>query len=705
MGCKFSIMTVLHIDWETFCAVPINHGTHAYAEKAELMVLAYAWDDAPVEVIDLTSMTPALFAGCMRELKRWLKDAEKVVIHNSHFDRTVMRWNGIELPTEKIHDTMIRAFAHGLPGSLDKLSDIFKLGDKAKSKDGKALIQLFCKPRPKRQKVRRATRETHPDEWQRFLDYAKSDIEAMRVLYKRLPNWNYRDAEVRLWELDQRVNDRGVCVDIQLAMSALKTVEAAQIKLGDKTSELTYGHVESATKRQQLLDFIHAYWPEIYLPDMKMDTIEKLLDGELPDDLRELLVTRLQTSTTSTRKYHRVLSGVSTDGRLRGLIQFGGAPRTMRDSGRLFQPQNLMRPTLKNKAIEEGIEAMKWGMADLMYDNVMEIAANAMRGVIVATPGKKLVISDLSNIEGRSGAWLGGEEWKLDAFRAFDAGDGEDLYKIAYGRMFNIDPADVGEGTKRQIGKVCELMLQYEGGVGAWITGAMTYGIDLQGMAEGALRLLPEWAVKESRKGYQWANKKGRTFGLAEDTFVVCDAFKRMWREAHPGIVQSWDDLDKAVRMAIEAPKARVRVGSLLVCREKNWLKIVLPSGRALSYPSPRIERGKISYMGLTTFSRKWTRLNSYGGKLFENVTQAFARDVFKGTDMRDGYHDTTSELIERAGYELLIPVHDENITETEDSDEFSAEALSEIMVTPLEWAPGLPLAAKGFETYRYRKG
>lgn len=701
-------MSILHIDWETFCAIPINHGTHAYAEKAELMVLAYAFDDLPVEVIDLTSMSQAYYAGCLRQVQQWIDDAEVVVVHNSHFDRTVMRWNGVKLPTEKIHDTMIRAFAHGLPGSLDKLSDIFKLGDKAKSKEGKALIQLFCKYRPKRQKIRRATRETHPEEWQKFLDYAKSDIEAMRVLYHRLPMWNYRDAEVRLWELDQRVNDRGVCVDIQLAMSALKTVEAAQIKLGAKTSEITYGHVESATKRQQLLDFIHAYWPEIYLPDMKMDTIEKLLDGELPDDLRELLVTRLQTSTTSTRKYHRVLTGVSTDGRLRGLVQFGGAPRTMRDSGRLFQPQNLMRPTLKNTAIEEGVAAMKAGMADLMYDNVMEIAANAMRGVIVASPGKKLVVSDLSNIEGRAGAWLGDEEWKLEAFRLFDAGKGKDLYRLSYGRMFNIDPDDVDE-LMRQIGKVCELMLQYEGGVGAWITGAMTYGIDLQAMAEGALRILPGWALKEARKAYQWANKKGRTFGLAEDVFVVCDAFKRMWREAHPGIVAVWGELDEAVRQVIEHPRAQVQVRSLLVCKEKNWLKIVLPSGRALSYPSPRIERGKISYMGLTTFSRKWTRLNSYGGKLFENVTQAFARDVFKGTDMRegidDGLHITTSELIEQAGYHLLIPVHDENITETEDTDEFSAEGLSELMVTPLGWAPGLPLAAKGFETYRYRKG
>lgn len=690
-------MTTLFLDLETFCKIPIKNGTHAYAEKVEIMVLAYAVDDEPVVVEDLTLPQCGWFLN--------FDDYDTVVIHNSHFDRTVMKWNNIDLPVEKIHDTMVRALAHGLPGGLDKLSDIFQLGDKAKSKEGKALIQLFCKPRPKRQKIRRATRETHPEEWQKFLDYAKSDIEAMRVLYKRLPAWNFRDAERRLWELDQRANDRGVCVDIQLAMSAIKTVALEQGRLGDKTFQLTNGEVMSASKRQQLLDFIHSYWPDVYLPDMKMDTIEKLLDGELPDDLRELLITRLQSSTTSTRKYNRVLSGVSSDGRLRGLIQFNGAPRTARDSGKLFQPQNLMRPTMKNKAIEQGIAAMKAGVAHLMYDNVMEVAANAMRGVIVATPGKKLVVADLSNIEGRSAAWLGDEEWKLEAFRAYDEGRGKDLYRLAYSRMFNCDPDDVDD-IMRQIGKVCELMLQYEGGVGAWITGAMTYGIDLQAMAEGALKLLPAWAVKEARKAYQWAFKKNRTFGLAEDTYVVCDAFKRMWRLAHPGIVAVWDELDEGIRRVIESPKEQVSVRSLLIKKDNNWLKIVLPSGRALSYPSPRIVKGKISYMGLTTFSRKWVRLNSYGGKVFENVTQAFARDVFKGTEMREGVEEpTTLELIEDAGYELLIPVHDENITEAPDSDEFSAEALSEFMARPLAWAPGLPLAAKGFETYRYRKG
>lgn len=696
-------MPVLFLDTETYCEVPIKNGTHAYAEQVELMVFAYAWDNDPVEVIDLVNNPDGVRQ--MENVLAFINGDVTVVCHNSHFDRTVLRHCGYNIPVEKWHDTMVRALCHGLPGSLDKLSDIFQLGDKAKDKEGKALIQLFCKPRPKRQKIRRATRDTHPVEWQKFLDYAGQDIVSMRVLYNRLPQWNYCGAELRLWQLDQRINDRGVRVDVELAQAAIASVKTAQHSLAEETSELTYGYVESATKRNKLLKFINAYWG-LDLADLKADTLEKLLKEELPWDLRDLLVARLQASTTSVTKYNRVLSGVSSDGYLRGLIQFSGAARTARDAGRLFQPQNLMRPTLKQWQIEEGIEAMKAGVADMMYDNVMEIAANAMRGILIAEEGKKLVVADLANIEGRFAAWIAGEEWKLEAFRLFDLGLGEDLYKIAYARMFNVDPSEVGKGSKRQIGKVAELMLQYEGGVGAFLTGAATYGIDLDAMAVGAYDLLPPHILKEADKAWQWAIKKNRTYELDRKTYIVCDAFKRMWREAHPAITEMWDKLDHAMRAAIATPGRYFIVNQhLKVIREKAWLKIILPSGRALSYPSPRIEDGKITYMGLSTYSRQWKRLSTYGGKAFENIVQAGARDVFKGTDMREGRASpSTQERIYDAGYEIKIPVHDELVTEAPDTDDYNVEGLCAFMTRELDWAPGLPLAAAGFETYRYRK-
>lgn len=707
-------MTVLFLDLETFSTVPIKHGTHAYAEAAEVMVFAYAIDEEPVIVLDLINDPNALCE--MEEVLSYVGNyVTTVVAHNSHFDRTVLRHCGYDIPVQHWHDTMVRALCHGLPGSLDKLSDIFKLGDKAKDKEGKKLIQLFCVPRPKKQKLRRATKDTHPAEWQKFLDYAELDIEAMRVLYKRLPRWNYQGAELDLWLLDQKINDRGVTVDLDLANAAIETVTEEQKRLKVKTNHATFGEVGSATQRAKLLKFINEYW-ELDLPDLKADTIDKILKDDPPWDLRDLLLTRLQASTTSTTKYKRVVSGVSSDGRLRGLIQFCGAPRTARDAGRLLQPQNLMRPTMKNAAIEDGIAAMKGGYAAQAYDNVMEVAANAMRGVIVASEGKKLVVADLSNIEGVSAAWLAQEDWKLTAFRAYFAGKGEDLYKTAYARMFNVDPSEVGEGSKRQIGKVAELMLQYEGGVGAFLTGAATYGIDLDAMAQGAIDMLPANIRREANKAFGWAMKKDKTYGLAENTFIVCDAFKRMWREAHPGITAMWALLDEAMREAVETPSKEFPVGTLTVKRDGKWLKIILPSGRALSYPSPKVERGKISYMGLSTFSRQWKRISTYGGKAFENVTQAFARDIFKGTDMLPGNDNilTTQHRIEAAGYNILIPVHDELVTEIWDGESLlpgtvcamgSAEHLSSLMATPPRWASDIPLAAKGFETYRYRKG
>lgn len=688
-------MSILFLDLETYCEIPIKNGAHAYAEEAEITVFAFAFDNDKVEVIDIAHDLDG--QRQMENVLSFIPGVDKVIAHNSHFDRTVLRHCGYDIPIEYWHDTMARALAHGLPGSLGTLSDIFKLGDKAKDKEGKALLQLFCKPRPKKQKIRRATRETHPAEWKKFLDYARLDIEAMRALYSLLPEWNYCGDEFRLWQLDQRINDRGIAMDVELAHAAISAVKAAQGRLAEKTSDLTFGYVESATQRNKLLKFINDYW-DMNLADLKADTIERLLDGaaEVPWDLRELLQTRLQASTTSTTKYNRVLSGVSSDGRLRGLLKFCGAARTGRWSGQLFQPQNLMRPTLKNPAIEQGIAAMKAGVADLMYSNVMEIAANAMRGVMVASPDKKLVVADLANIEGRAAAWLASEDWKLDAFRAYDAKEGEDLYKIAYGRMFNIDPADVGDDDpRRQIGKVAELMLQYEGGVGAYLTGAVTYSIDLEDMANGAIKLLPADALKAARKAYQWAQKKDRTFGLAEDTYVVCDAFKRMWRDAHPAITETWAALDAAIRRVIESPTQKVKVGSLTVVKDKNWLKVVLPSGRALSYAAPRIERGKISYMGVHIYTKQWRRIYTYGGKIFENVCQAVARDIMAAH----------MPAIEDFGYEILLSVHDELITEIIDAPYRTVNDLVNLMVAPIDWAPGIPLAAKGFETYRYRKG
>lgn len=355
-------MTTLYLDLETYSEVPINHGTHAYAEGVEIMVAAWAFDDGPVWVADYTD--PQARQDPV-DLATEIELADRIVIHHSAFDRTVLRhaW-GIDLPVGKIDDTMVIALQHSLPGSLEKLCGVFNIPvDQAKSKDGKRLIQLFCKPRPKKQQLRRATRETHPEDWAQFLDYARLDIEAMRAIYKKLPRWNDERA---LWALDQKINDRGVAVDVELAHAAVRAVEREKGELAEQAQDLTYGAVSSATKRDELLRFILAAH-DLELPDLKASTIEKLLEEDIPSELRELLLVRLQASTASVAKYKALLRAVSPDGRLRGTLQFCGANRTGRWAGRLFQAQNLMRPTMPQEMIELAIEAFKADVGDLVF--------------------------------------------------------------------------------------------------------------------------------------------------------------------------------------------------------------------------------------------------------------------------------------------------------------------------------------------------
>lgn len=691
-------MTKLWLDDETFSAVPITNGTHRYAEGAEVLLRAWAIDDSRPAVQDVANGEPP-----SRILVEALEDPQvEVWAHNSHFDRTLERYAGYEVALERWRDTMVQALAHGLPGALGQLCEILGVPtDKAKDKAGKALIQLFCKPRPKTSKIERATRATHPNEWQRFIEYAALDIDAMREVHGRLPQWNYSGRELALWHLDQRINDRGVAIDLELAEATVRAVDNAQKGLAARTKAITNDEVQAATQRNAMIEHVLQEYG-VALPDMQMATLERrIADPDLPEGLRELLQIRLQASTTSTSKYKTLMKATSSDGRLRGTLQFCGASRTGRWAGRLFQPQNLPRPTLHQDEIDLGIEALKADCADLLFDNVMQLTSSAIRGCIVAPPGKKLVIADLSNIEGRVQAWLATESWKLQAFRDYDAGTGFDLYVLAYSKAFGVKAEDVTKAM-RQIGKVMELALGYEGGVGAFITFAAAYGIDLEELAERAAGSIPGNIWGQAHIMLDWHRSKGRDpvadMGLSERAWLTCESFKLAWREAHPNIASLWKEIDEATRNAIDCPGTTFNCRMLKMRRDGNWLRIGLPSGRAICYPSPAIEQTKsgtkITYMGINQYSRKWCRLQTYGGKLFENICQAVARDVMA--------HNMP--VIETAGYEIVLSVHDELITETPDSPEFSAEHLSSLLAANPSWALDMPLAAAGFETPRYKK-
>ena len=685
-------MSYLYLDLETYSATPIKNGVHIYAESAEILLFAWAIDDAQAQVWDITE------GGSMpSELSSALSDRDiTIVFQNSHFDRTILqKVMGINLSTERIHDTMVQAMSHSLPGSLGELCSVFGLSsDLAKDKDGKRLINLFCKPLGKHRKIDRATKETHPAEWERFKSYAASDIVAMREVMRLMPVVNMLPKEKALWQLDQRINDRGVAIDMELVRAALLAVEKAQKELALQTQDMTAGQVASATQNEALrLNIFENFG--IDMPNLQMATVEKTInDLSTPPALQALLRVRLQASSTSTSKYKTLLKGTSSDGRLRGVLQFNGATRTGRWAGRLFQPQNLPRPTLKQNVIDAGIEAIKANCAHLTTDNVMELTSSAIRSCIIAPSGKKLVIADLSNIEGRVQSWLAKETWKIDAFSDFDNGIGPDLYKLAYSKSFGITPDQVTK-DQRQVGKVQELALAYEGGVGAFAAFADAYGIDLEELADKVLPLAPDWAVEASSNFFEWAvKKKFPMYNLSPDAFVACDTLKRVWREAHPCISNYWGRLKNVVMHALNTRGETYTTLNLKIKATKSWLILTLPSGRSLCYPAPQILNDGITYKGMDQFTRQWVRITTHGGKLFENLCQAIARDVMA----------ENMPAIEAAGYNIVLTVHDEIIAEAPDSDEFNHEHLAALMATPPPWAPDMPLAAAGFDTYRYRK-
>lgn len=611
-------MYLIYADTETFSPQDLSRvGAARYAEDAQIILWSYAENDAPAKVWDRVS-SPQMPADLKRMWERLFADPDaRVVMHNGmNFDRQVFASNGFgEIPAEKIIDTMVLAYEHALPGSLEQLCEAFRLdADHAKDKDGKRLIQIFCKPLPVNYKLTRATPQTHPAEWERFKNYARLDIEAMRAIYKKLPKWNATAQERRLQALDAVINSRGMCIDLELAKGAVETAARHRTHLAARTRELTGGAVSAATQRDALLEYLRAEWGLDLVSATRAEVEKRIAEPGIPEPVKDLLRVRIASTKISVQKFQSVLNAACEDGRLRGCLQFRGASRTGRFSGRIFQPQNLARPTMRNDEIEFAIEATKGGLLDTFYEDPMPVLSNLLRGLIIAPKGKKLVVADYSNVEGRVLAWLAGEEWKLKAFRDFDAGVGHDLYKLTYARAFNVKPETVTK-AQRQMGKVLELGMGYGGGAGAFRTFALAYGIDLHDMADAVKSSISPSIWAEACEWYPKALLGGFTEGMGKEVFLACDSVKRAWRKANAQIVQFWYDMDAGVRQAV-IEGGPVRVGRhITVDKKGNYLRVRLPSGRYLVYPSPRIDDDGISYFGVAQVSRKWARIQSWGGK------------------------------------------------------------------------------------------
>ena len=720
----------LYCDLETFSAKDIRAGSHAYAAdpSAEVLLWGYAIDDAPAKVWDVTAgPMPEELRQALDEVAR--KERRHVWQNGVMFDRVFLSYvmPDIVLPMETLDDTMVMAYQAGLPGSLKELCQVFHLSaDKAKDADGSRLIQIFCKPLPSTWKLDRATSKTHPEEWAKFVNYCRLDIESMREVYKKLPAFNRTAKERELQVLDATINMRGIGVDVEFAEAAIATAERAKKDIDKQVYKLTDGRVVTAGQRDALIQFFFDKYGW-QLKDMRKSELEKRMeDPDIPAEMKELIGLRLMGTKTSVQKYKRVVQG-AVDGRLRGCMQFRGASRTGRISGRTFQPQNLPRPLIKSQEeIEQIIEDTKLGILEICYEDVSVPLSSAIRSVIVPAAGNRLCVADFSNVEGRVLAWLAGEEWKLEAFREFDTlqtkdggwalpyrdgwfqewavnekGDfihkGHDLYKLTYARTFGIKPEDVTK-DQRQMGKVLELALGYQGGPGAFATFAMNFGMDLDELAKTTEATIEESYWIESMGMLKWAKEKKLIRGMSQKAWVACNAIKSAWRKANSEIESFWYSLAKACQSAIKAKGVAFSAGRIVCKVSGNYLLMRLPSGRYLVYPAPRLpEEGEMcdfSFMGVNQYTKKWERIPTYSGKLAENAVQAAACDLLLEAGPR----------LEAAGYHIVMSVHDEYITEIKDDNTRNHREMEKIMSDLPDWADGLPLVAAGFEAARYRK-
>lgn len=733
-------MSYLYLDFETFSEADLKKvGSYAYAEHptTEVLICTYAFDDEPVRVWDCTDGSD-MPGDLHRALRRLVKpnSRTKMVWHNgSMFDRLIMKhcW-GFDIPVSNTIDTMIWAFRHALPGSLDALCEVLGVSaDNAKDKRGKALIQRFAKPTPKNYKIRRYTAETHPDEWALFIKYAVSDITAMREVFHKLPRWGNSEFEDRVLELDQLINDRGFKVDVALAEAAIETVEKHKAQIQEE-AQRKYG---GSLTGKDFLPILRELAPAHRIHNAQKSTLNDLLaDDDLPDDARAIIEMRLAAASTASTKYNPLLLGRSSDDRRRGCLQYGGAKRTLRWAGKGFQPQNLARGYYHDDELDKGISALLKGRAHRRFD-VAKLTASTVRSCIIPEAGHKFVVADYSNVEGRGLAWLAGEETALDTFRA-----GLDIYCVTAGKMFGMDPDDIKKNFKeiRQIGKACELGLGYEGGVGAFVTFAKNLGLDLIEMAKTMDGTFPDHIWSATARGYEWARiqeakrpphpgeKDDRpSYILDKKVWRTCDAIKRMWRESHPETVAFWRDLKDGILAAVRNPGREFWAGAHLRRNGERairiwrtvefdssgrkvpgwWLCMELPSGRILSYPGIGVsvtketdEDGRVNtnvrikYQGENQLTRQWTTLYTHGGKACENIVQALCRDLLAYAMIN----------VEGGGYPIVLSVHDELVCETPNTPEYTVTELERLMCALPEWAEGFPLVAEGAEMKRYAK-
>ncbi|WP_416183617.1 DNA polymerase [Lactococcus raffinolactis] len=637
-------MKTLNIDIETKSGNEIKYGVRKYVDSFdfEILLFAYSIDGGEVEVVDFTKGVDVPL-----EVNLALTDPSVTKIaFNASFERTcISRAMGRSLPAEQWRDTMIWGMELGLPASLEQMAKYLRVPQQ-KDTEGKRLIRKYCIPK----KDGSFCEEYDSDDWQLFKSYVAQDVRAEMSIAEELAPYPIADSEWELWALDQNINDRGVGIDMDLVRAALLLDEETSAAAKEQLKTLT--GLDNPNSVMQLKKWLGEQGLQVQSLG-KEQVSEILSDAETPKLVREALLLRQATSNSSIKKYDMLNNATCQDDRIHGILQFYGATRTGRWAGRLLQVQNLPRGSLKPHELATARDFVKSNdmeALDMLWGDVPEVLKSLIRSALIPSDGHEFIVSDFSAIEARVIAWLAGETWVLDTFR-----EGHDIYKATANQMFHLGGVDKVDKAMRQRGKVATLALGYQGGTGA-----------LQAM--GALKM-----------------------GIKEDEL---QGLVNAWRTANPNIVKFWRRVEAAAKRALEfGTKVSLRGTGISFYVRDTFLMIGLPNGRSIAYANATLEDGRIRYEGKSMTSSTFQKLDTYGGKLVENIVQATARDVLGESMIR----------LEKLGYKIVAHVHDEVILDVPKGITNIDEINEQMAINP-EWTDGLPLAAAGFRSDFYMK-
>ena len=646
---------VLSIDLETFSDIDLSScGVYRYVEgDFHILLFAYAFDDEDVRVVDM---------ACGEELPQEVQDAifDETVIKaawNAQFERTCLsRYFGTQLSPDSWQCSMVWAASLSLPLKLKTAAEVLKTGEQ-KDDAGERLIKYFsvpCKPTKTNGGRTRNLPEHAPEDWELFKSYCMQDVRTERDIRHKLEAFPLQKSEWNFYHMDQRINDRGVLIDKTLVEQAITCDMMLSEEMTAKAYELT--GLENPNSVSQLKGWLTERGIDVDSLGKKNVTalIKDLDKHSIDSEALEMMRLRLQMAKSSVKKYQAADRYICLDGRAHGLFQFSGANRTQRWAGRGIQLQNL--PQNHISTLDEARELVKLGCFDMVesiYGNTPDILSQLIRTMLIPKEGCEFIVADFSAIEARVLAWLAGEQWRMDAFQR-----GDDIYCASASQMFGVPVVKHGiNGELRQKGKVAELACGYGGAAGALIS-------------MGALDM-----------------------GLSEDELpgLIDD-----WRTANPHIVQFWWDVEKAAMDTVKDHRER-NVGRIGFQFYANTLWVVLPSGRKLAYIKPRLQPNRFGRMAMTFESlnaaNKWSRGETYSGKLVENCTQSTARDLLAEAMWR----------MEQAGLDIVGHVHDEVILEVP-KGKITVEDVCSIMNQNPVWANGLVLSSAGYRGDYYFK-